>query len=98
MESIISLRNIQKAFKKNVVLKGVDLDVYPKDVVTIIGSSGSGKSTLLRCINRLEEADSGEIIFEGQNLLDKETDLNSLRQKIGMVFQNFNLFNNYLIL
>ena len=94
MESIISLRNIKKAFKKNVVLKGVDLDVYPKDVVTIIGSSGSGKSTLLRCINRLEEADSGEIIFEGQNLLDKETDLNSLRQKIGMVFQNFNLFNN----
>ena len=94
MENIISLRNIKKAFKDNVVLKGVNLDIKPKEVVTIIGSSGSGKSTLLRCINRLEEADSGEIIFEGQDLLSSETDLNKLRQKIGMVFQSFNLFNN----
>ena len=94
MESIISIRNVHKAFKQNVVLKGINLDIFPKDVVTIIGSSGSGKSTLLRCINRLEEADAGEIIFEGENLLDDSTDLNKLRQKIGMVFQNFNLFNN----
>ena len=94
MESIISIRNVHKAFKQNVVLKGINLDIFPKDVVTIIGSSGSGKSTLLRCINRLEEADAGEIIFEGENLLDDSTDLNKLRQKIGMVFQNFNLFPN----
>ena len=94
MESIISIRNVHKAFKQNVVLKGINLDIFPKDVVTIIGSSGSGKSTLLRCINRLEEADAGEIIFEGENLLDDSTDLNKLRQKIGMVFQNFNLLNN----
>ncbi|MBQ3625219.1 MAG: amino acid ABC transporter ATP-binding protein, partial [Synergistaceae bacterium] len=80
------------------VLKGIDLEIDKGEVVCIIGASGSGKSTLLRCINLLEEADSGEILFDNQNLMDVKVNINALRQKIGMVFQSFNLFNNKNVL
>ena len=91
---IISIIHLAKSFGEKEVLKDINLDIYPREVVSIIGSSGSGKSTLLRCINRLEEANAGQIIFEDIDILDKKTDINKLRENIGMVFQSFNLFNN----
>lgn len=94
MEKIISIKNISKSFNENVVLKDISLDINKGEVITIIGSSGSGKSTLLRCINCLEEADSGQIIYNGLNILDRKTKINKVRQSIGMCFQQFNLFNN----
>lgn len=94
MEKIISIQNISKSFNQNEVLKDISLDVNKGEVITIIGSSGSGKSTLLRCINCLEEADSGQIIYNDQNILDRKTKINKVRQSIGMCFQQFNLFNN----
>ena len=94
MENIISIQNIGKTFGKNIVLRDISLDVKKGEVITIIGSSGSGKSTLLRCINRLEEADNGAIYYNGINILDNETDINKIRESIGMCFQSFNLFNN----
>ena len=98
MEPILKIRQLEKSFGTLKVLKGINMDVYPGEVVCIIGASGSGKSTLLRCINLLEEADAGEVWFEGKDLLDLSTDLNALRQHIGMVFQSFNLFNNKNVL
>lgn len=95
---IISICNLAKSFNGKEVLKNISLDIYKGEVVSIIGSSGSGKSTLLRCINKLEEADSGAIYFDGINILDKKTNINHLREKIGMVFQSFNLFNNKNVL
>ena len=92
--NIISIINLAKAFEDKVVLKDINLDIKKGEVVSIIGSSGSGKSTLLRCINKLEEANSGKILFNGVDILDKQTDINKLRENIGMVFQSFNLFNN----
>ena len=94
MENIITIKNISKTFGTNVVLKDISLEVNKGEVITIIGSSGSGKSTLLRCVNRLEEADSGEILFHGENILDPKSNINEIRQSIGMCFQSFNLFNN----
>ena len=94
MENIISIQNISKTFGKNVVLRDISLNVNKGEVITIIGSSGSGKSTLLRCVNRLEEADSGAIFYNGINILDNSTDINKIRESIGMCFQSFNLFNN----
>lgn len=91
---IISIIHLAKSFGEKEVLKDINLDIYTGEVVSIIGSSGSGKSTLLRCINRLEEANAGQIIFEDIDILDKKTDINKLRENIGMVFQSFNLFNN----
>ena len=94
MESIIQINNLRKSFGEKEILKGISLDVKKGEVICIIGPSGSGKSTLLRCCNLLEYPTSGEIIFNGQNILDKKTNLNKARSKMGMVFQNFNLFSN----
>ena len=93
-ERILQVNHLSKSFGANVVLRDIDFTVSVGDVTCIIGASGSGKSTLLRCINLLEEADAGHIWFDGQDLMDLDVDLNRLRQKIGMVFQSFNLFNN----
>ena len=95
---IISIVHLAKSFGDKEVLKDINIDIYPGEVVSIIGSSGSGKSTLLRCINKLEEASSGKILFEGIDILDEKTDINKLRENIGMVFQSFNLFNNKNVL
>jgi len=89
---IVRIRNLQKAFGDLEVLKGVDLDVQKGEVVVILGPSGSGKSTLLRCVNRLEEPTGGEVWFEDTLVNDKKTDINKVRERIGMVFQQFNLF------
>ena len=93
-ECVLKIEKLEKSFGGLHVLKGIDLEIKKGEVVCIIGASGSGKSTLLRCINLLEEADSGSIWFDGQDLMDLHVNLNALRQKIGMVFQSFNLFNN----
>ena len=94
VKPIISIKHLAKNFGSKEVLKDINLDVYPGEVVSIIGSSGSGKSTMLRCINKLEEATSGEIYFKDTNILDRKTNINKLRENIGMCFQSFNLFNN----
>ena len=95
---ILSVKNLQKTFGENKVLKGVNLDVYEGDVVAIIGPSGCGKSTFLRCVNCLEDPTGGTIMFQGEDLADMKVDINIHRQKIGMVFQQFNLFNNLSVL
>lgn len=95
---MINIKHLKKNFGSNTVLKDIELEVKPGEVVAIIGPSGGGKSTLLRCINLLETPDAGEIIFEGKNILDKGTKVNELRQKMGMVFQNFNLFPHKTVL
>ncbi|MCI8321620.1 MAG: amino acid ABC transporter ATP-binding protein [Dorea sp.] len=95
---MIKVRNLRKSFGGLEVIKGVDFEIKKGEVVVIIGPSGSGKSTFLRCLNRLEEPDGGEIIFEGDSITGKDTDINKLREKIGMVFQLFNLFNNLTVL
>ena len=89
---MISCNNVVKTFNNLEVLKGIDLDVASGEVVVIIGPSGSGKSTFLRCMNCLEVADSGTITINGKIVDSKESSLNNLRQDIGMVFQQFNLF------
>ncbi len=94
---MIEIKNLQKSFGKNEVLKGIDLKIEKGEVVVIIGPSGSGKSTLLRCLNLLETPTGGEIIFEGANITDKKADINLHRQKMGMVFQHFNLFPHYTV-
>ncbi len=95
---IISVKNLEKKFDKNAVLKNVSVDIYKGDVVCVIGASGSGKSTFLRCLNLLEMPTGGNIFFEGEDLTDKKVDLNLHRQKMGMVFQQFNLFPHMTIL
>jgi putative lysine transport system ATP-binding protein len=95
---IITIKNLQKSFGPKEVLKDINFNIFEGEVVCIIGPSGSGKSTLLRCLNLLEEPDGGNIIFEGNDLTDRKTDLDRLRTKIGMVFQNFNLFHNKTVL
>ncbi|NLC65509.1 MAG: amino acid ABC transporter ATP-binding protein [Clostridium sp.] len=98
MKNIIEIKNLSKSFGDNKVLKNISVKVRKGEVVTIIGSSGSGKSTFLRCINLLEKADGGEIIFEDKNVLKDKIDVQDYKRKVGMVFQNFNLFNNYNVL
>ena len=89
---MISVKNLHKSFGDHKVLIGVNEQIEKGEKVVIIGPSGSGKSTFLRCLNLLEEPTSGEIIFEGQNITAKQTDINLVRRKMGMVFQQFNLF------
>ncbi len=89
---MIDVRNLQKTFGHHEVLKGIDEHIDRGEKVVIIGPSGSGKSTFLRCLNLLEEPTGGGIVFEGQNITAKETDINLVRRKMGMVFQQFNLF------
>lgn len=95
---MININNLHKSFGKNDVLKGIDQTISGGEVVVIIGPSGSGKSTFLRCLNLLEEPTDGSIEFEDVNLLSKDTDINQIRQKMGMVFQNFNLFPHKTVL
>lgn len=98
MEKIIEIKNLHKNFGKLEVLKGVNLDIYKGEVISIIGSSGSGKSTLLRCINLLEYPTSGNIYFNNLDIVDRKTNIDQIREKIGMVFQSFNLFENMNVL
>lgn len=98
MEPIIQIQHLEKHFGNLNVLKDIDFTINKGEVVTIIGSSGSGKSTLLRCMNLLERADSGAILYHGKNILSKEMNINAYRSHVGMVFQNFNLFANKSVL
>ncbi|WP_308655266.1 amino acid ABC transporter ATP-binding protein [uncultured Anaerococcus sp.] len=95
---MLKVKNVEKSFDDLKVLNGIDLDVEKKDVISIIGPSGSGKSTFLRCLNLLEKPDSGDIYFEEKKINDNNVDINKLREEIGMVFQNFNLFSNMSII
>ena len=93
-ETILSISGLKKSFGELEVLKGIDIDIKKGEVVAVIGPSGCGKSTFLRCLNCLEDPTEGSIIFDGENIADMKVDINVHRQKIGMVFQQFNLFNN----
>lgn len=95
---MIKVVDLHKKYNNLHVLKGVNLNIKKGEVVVIIGPSGSGKSTLLRCLNKLEEADSGEILFKGIPITQSKTDINKIRQNMGMVFQNFNLFPHMTVL
>ncbi|MCI9065201.1 MAG: amino acid ABC transporter ATP-binding protein [Lachnospiraceae bacterium] len=94
----ISVKNLKKNFGSLEVLKDISLEVTEGEVVVLIGPSGSGKSTLLRCLNQLEKATSGQIVIDGYDVTDKRTDINKVRENIGMVFQHFNLFNHLNVL
>ena len=97
-KALIQVKDLRKQFGKQEVLKGITTDIKAGEVVCVIGPSGSGKSTFLRCLNRLEEASSGSIFFAGEDLCDKKTDIDRVRQRMGMVFQQFNLFPHMNIL
>jgi len=90
--SVVRLEDVRKSFGDNLVLDGIDLDVAPRETLVVIGASGSGKSTLLRCINLLEPLDSGRIFLEGEEITRRGTNVSAVRQRIGIVFQQFNLF------
>lgn len=96
-EILIRVENLKKAFGSNVVLNGISQDIRRGEKVVIIGPSGSGKSTFLRCLNLLEEPTDGHIYFEGTDITAKNTDINAIRRKMGMVFQHFNLFPNMTV-
>jgi len=96
--SVVRLEGVRKRFGDNLVLDGIDLDVAAGEVLVVIGASGSGKSTLLRCVNLLEPLDSGRIFFEGEEITRKGADVSAIRQRIGMVFQQFNLFPHLTVL
>ena len=97
-QAIIDIKHLKKSYGQNEVLKDISLSVTKGEVISIIGSSGSGKSTFLRSINLLEEPTAGEILFHGQNVLEKDYNLTEYREKLGMVFQSFNLFENLNVL
>lgn len=94
----IQIKNLDKHFDNQHVLKSIDLDIYKGEVLSIIGASGSGKTTLLRCLNLLETPESGTILYHQENLMDPKVDLNIHRMQMGMVFQNFNLFHHLSVL
>ena len=98
MSNIISVKNVSKSYGDKLILDNISLEIKKGEVISIIGPSGGGKTTLLRCLNLLNEPDSGEIWFNDNNLMDPKTNLNELRMKIGMVFQSFNLFNHKTVL
>ena len=98
MAEKISVQNLVKKYGNNTVLNDISISIKEGDVVCIIGPSGSGKSTFLRCLNKLEEPTSGDIVIDGARLMDKNTDINLVRQHIGMVFQHFNLFPHLTVL
>jgi glutamine transport system ATP-binding protein len=95
---MIKVRNLHKSFGSLEVLKGVDCEIKEREVVCVIGPSGSGKSTFLRCLNRLEDITSGEVVVQGQNIADPAIDINAVRREVGMVFQRFNLFPHKTVL
>ena len=97
-DSKISVRNLKKNFGSLEVLKDISMEIDEGEVVVLIGPSGSGKSTLLRCLNQLEKVTSGQIIVDGHDVTDRHTDINKVRENIGMVFQHFNLFNHLTVL
>ena len=97
-KTLIKVQGLKKSFGTNHVLKGIDTEIEKGEVVVVIGASGSGKSTFLRCLNLLEEPTGGKIFFGGADITSPKTDINIHRQKMGMVFQQFNLFNNLTIL
>lgn len=97
-EIMIKLEGLKKSFGELDVIKGIDLEIDKGDIVVIVGPSGSGKSTVLRCMNLLETPTGGDIIFEGQSIVSKDTDINKIRERIGMVFQSFNLFQNKTVM
>ena len=97
-QPLIQVKHLDKSFGSLKVIKDVTVDIYKGDVVCVIGASGSGKSTFLRCLNRLEEPTGGQIFFEGVDITDAKTDINKHRQKMGMVFQQFNLFPHMTIM
>lgn len=95
---MIEIKGLRKSYGKEEILKGIDLTIPKQQVVCVIGSSGSGKSTMLRCLNLLEMPTEGDILVDGVNVMDKKTDVNLIRQKVGMVFQQFNLFPHKTVL
>ncbi|WHY17058.1 amino acid ABC transporter ATP-binding protein [Paenibacillus sp. G2S3] len=95
---MIAVKNLQKNYGKLEILKGIDLEIHKGEVVVVIGPSGSGKSTFLRCLNLLEQPTGGEITFEGESITSKKHDINVTREKMGMVFQQFNLFPHKTVL
>lgn len=95
---MITVKDLHKKFGDNHVLNGVNYHIHPGEKIVVVGPSGSGKSTFLRCLNLLETPSSGEIWFDGQLITDPKTDINKVRQHMGMVFQHFNLFNNLTIM
>jgi len=95
---VIIVKDLHKTFENNRVLRGVNYHVHQGEKIVVIGPSGSGKSTFLRCLNLLEVPTSGEIWFDGINIIDQKTDIDKVREHMGMVFQNFNLFNNLTIM
>ncbi|WP_368307390.1 ATP-binding cassette domain-containing protein, partial [Listeria monocytogenes] len=95
---MINIKNLHKHFGKLEVLKGIDLEIASGEVVVVIGPSGSGKSAFLRCLNLLEQPTTGTILFENKDLMAKQANVNELRQKMGMVFQSFNLFPHKSVL
>ncbi len=96
--TLIRVKGLEKSFENTPVLRGIDIDIHKGDVLCVIGASGSGKSTFLRCLNLLEKADAGSIIFDDVDLMDKNVNLDLHRQRMGMVFQQFNLFPHLTIL
>ncbi len=97
-DTIISVRGLLKSFKDTEVLRGIDLDIYNGEVIAVIGPSGCGKSTFLRCLNCMEDPTGGSIYFQGDDIADQKVDINTHREKIGMVFQQFNLFENKTVI